>query len=278
MKAGCRLRLILFGLLLLSAGCKHKDQLEAELRSRDIQYRELLDDFDRIHHHNYALEHELGALRQGVGGVPIPPEAAAHIFTVQKITLGKMTGGQDIDGCYGDDGLLVVVEPRDCEDQTLKAPGALHVMALEINSQGIKTPIGAWDVAPDQLRKSWKSGWISNGYAVTLPLQGVPASEKVRVLARLVMPDGRAFEADKDVKIRLACRPHPLNGPPPVPGGPLAPGGPLPPPGSMTPPDAPLFMPRSVPDSVPMPAPPSPEQSSSLRSAIEVGQPVPLNR
>lgn len=260
------IRIILLGLLLLGSGCKNKHLLEAELRSREIQFRELLDDYERTQQHNHAIEHELSAIRQGW---PIPPEMAAHTFTVQKIALGKLTGGTDIDGCYGDDGLMVVVEPRDCQDETLKAPGSLHVLAMEINSQGIKTPIGAWDVAPDQLHRSWRKGLMGNGYTVTLPFQALPSTENVRVTARFVMPDGRVFEADKDVKVRLATRHQP-------PG--MPPGGVMPSPGPMVAPpaDSPLFMPRPAPEAAPQAAPPGGEPSTSLRPAIEVKRPVPL--
>ncbi|MBM4072119.1 MAG: hypothetical protein FJ271_24810 [Planctomycetes bacterium] len=261
---------------------RNKHLLEAELRSREMQFRELLDDYDRVQHHNHAIEHELAAMRQGWAP---PPEVAAHTVTVQKITLGRMTGGTDIDGCYGDDGLLVVVEPRDCENQTLKAPGSLHIMALAVDPHGLKAPVGTWDVPPDQLRYTWKQGLLSNGYSVTVPFQVPPMTENVRVAVRLVMPDGRTFETDKDVKVKLAAR-HQRpgiapDGPMVVPpsmgprgmGPAIGPPPPIAPPG--TPQDTPIFMPRPAPDAMPAPAPPGPEQS--LRSAIRVNRPVPVN-
>lgn len=291
MRAAWPIRVCLLGLLLLPACGRNKHLLEAELRSREMQFRELLDDYDRVQHHNHAIEHELAAVRQGCQGWAVPPEVAAHTFTVQKITLGRMTGGTDIDGCYGDDGLMVVVEPRDCEGQTLKAPGSLHIMALAVDPHGLKAPIGAWDVPPDKLRCTWKQGLLSNGYSVTLPFQVPPVSENVRVAVRLVMVDGRTFEADKDVKVKLVARHHPPGMPPDGPmvvpptmgpptmgppgmGPTIGPPPPIGPPGAM-PPDTPLFMPRPAPDAMPAPAPPGPEQS--LRSAIRVNRPVPVN-
>src|SRR5439155_24466275 len=53
------------------------------------------------------------------------------------------------------------------------------------------------------LRKTWRSGLLSSGYQVVLPWKAWPSSEKLRVTARFTLVDGRSFEADKDVSIRL---------------------------------------------------------------------------
>src|SRR5207245_2700158 len=54
-----------------------------------------------------------------------------------------------------------------------------------------------------------KGGLFTSGYVVTLPWKSWPTCENLRVVARLVLSDGRAFEADKDVKIHLAPGVHP---------------------------------------------------------------------
>src|SRR5207253_9733379 len=94
-------------------------------------------------------------------------------------------------------------EPRDGDGHAIEAPGALHVEALEINTEGIKTPISSWDISPDRLRRIWRVGLLSSGYVIVLPWQHWPTSEKVRVVARFTLIDGRVFEADKDVTVRL---------------------------------------------------------------------------
>jgi hypothetical protein len=204
---------------LFAAGCRSKDTLETELRTREIQYRELLDEFDRTQHHNEALERENQSLRKGW---KILPEQAAQTFTVRRITLGRLTGGQNTDNISGDDALQVVVEPRDGADHAIKAPGTLHVLALEVSAQGIKTPIGAWDVSSADLTRAWKGGLLGSGYVVTLPWKSWPSAENVRVVVRLELADGRVFEADKDIRVRLAPGTHPRPMPP---VGPLMPDG-----------------------------------------------------
>src|SRR5262249_40441787 len=158
-----------------------------ELRSREFQVRDLRADLARTQHVNQALLHEIAILRQGV---PITPEAAAQTLGVKRICLGRLTGGIDRDGIPGDEGLEVYVAPRDCDDHCIKAPGALHIHALEIRPEGMKVPIGAWDIGPDGLRKAWKPSLLSTAYVVALPWQKYPESESVRVVARLTLGDG----------------------------------------------------------------------------------------
>src|SRR5206468_2786386 len=62
--------------------------------------------------------------------------------------------------------------------------------------------IGKWEVTPEQLRQTWRSGTFSSGYFVPLQWDRAPRTTRVRVSVRLVTLDGREFEADKDVTVR----------------------------------------------------------------------------
>lgn len=253
----------LLALCALSIGCgwRNKELLETELRTKEIQYNELRDEHERAEHYNHALERELAAIRQGD---KTPPELAPQTFGLKRITLGRMTGGLDTDNKAGDDALQVIVEPRDGADHLVKAPGTLHVMALQVDSQGVKTPLSAWDVSADDLRRSWKGGLFSNGYFVTLPWKNWPTSENLRVVVRLVLSDGRVFEADKDVKIHLAPGVHPF---PPQPK-------------ELFHPDE-IHMPRPLPEQGKAPSssgitPASEWQPVPLGDAIKLDRPVPF--
>jgi len=192
--------LILGGLLVLFAGCRNCDLVEAELRTKENELREMRAELGRATCQNEALLRELTLTRQGTA---VSPELGSPMYALRQITLGRGTGGIDNDDCPGDEALQVVVEPRDADGHTIKVPGSLHVEALQISPEGLKIPLSAWDIAPDQLRRSWHSGLFSTGYSLVLPWQNWPANEKVRVIARFSSTDGRMYEADKDVTIRL---------------------------------------------------------------------------
>jgi hypothetical protein len=183
-------------------GCRNCDLVEAELRSRENDMRELRADLARAEAHSEALMRELSSLRQGTA-VKVSPELASQTYTLKDITLGRGTGGIDEDGCPGDEGLEIVVEPRDGDGHTIKAPGSIHVDALEISPEGLKVPLSSWDLTPEQVRHSWRSGLLSTGYFIVLPWKNWPSSEELRVIVRFALADGRLFEADKDITIRL---------------------------------------------------------------------------
>src|SRR4051812_31512422 len=81
MRAGCRLWFLVLAFACISLGCKRNDLLENELRERDNQYREALDELGRTEHRNHAMEREVDALRKGA---PVTPEQAAQTFGLKR--------------------------------------------------------------------------------------------------------------------------------------------------------------------------------------------------
>jgi hypothetical protein len=222
--------------LLSAAGCRNCDLVEAELRTRENAMHELRAELSRAEADNEALMRELTSIRHG-SAAKITPELASQTYTLKQITLGRGTAGVDEDNCPGDEALQIVLEPRDSDGHTIKAPGSVHVEALEISPEGLKIPLSSWDLAPEQVRHTWRSGLLATGYFITLPWKNWPTSEKVRVIVRFTLVDGRVFEADKDITIRLTPAAHRKSVPPsdPADGAPSLDSIPLPPPRKMEP-------------------------------------------
>ena len=218
-------------------GCRHgNDLVEAELRTRDHDLREMRDELHCTEAYNEALQHELRDARQSPG--KLSPEQASLSYTLRSITLGRQTGGLNDDDVPGDEALQVTVEPLDPDGHAIKAPGTLQIHALEITPEGVKRPLSTWTIGPEQLRRKWRSGLLSTGYYVVLPWKCWPSTEKVRVVAQFSTGDGRVYEADKDVTIRLAPQAYRKPAPPDaVEEVPLDSGVPLlPPPRKVEPP------------------------------------------
>ena len=207
---------LLFAGPLLAGGCSNtkNELLENELRHREFQYRDALDEMRKIQFHNQALQQEISSLRHGS---LLSPEAASQTFGLKRITLGRGTGGYEADGMPGDEALQVTIEPRDSEDHIIKAPASATITALEILPGGVKKPFSNWTVDPEQLRKGWKAGLLSSGYILVLPWTSWPTTEQIRVVVQLCTSDGRVFEADRDVKIKVIPvhpnMPTPVSGP-----------------------------------------------------------------
>lgn len=247
MRVGRRARYCLAGVLLFAPACKSTEPLETELRTREVQHEQLVNELNRIRHENCAMQQELLALRQLQAP---PPEIAGPSCGLRRVTIGRLSGGRDLDQVAGDDALYLTVEPRDGMDHIVKVPGSLHVTALEVNCQGIKTPLCTWNFPPDKLASCWQQTIFTTGYTLTLPWLNCPANEDVRIVARFVVTDGRVFEADKDIRVQLSPLANQL--PRPLPGV-------MPPPGPLD---------EGLP--TPQPLPVQPARSVSIR------QPVPL--
>ncbi len=271
-------RLLLCSLLAahctLTTGCKSNnryDLLEAEIRTRE---RELADARAALEQSRNLLRAYEAAQQRGTP----PPAGAGPFLAVKEVVLARGTGGIDEDGAPGDEGLMVVIAPKDEDGSSVKVPARVLVAAWEITSAGLKNPIGSWNIPADKLRSTWKSGLISTGYFVAVPWQTLPSTDRVRVAVRLITTDGRAFEADRDVNVKP---PLPRAGggnvlPYPQPVGPSAPapGVPMisPPPGGRQP-----LHPEMPPPGVPSAIPPGTEElppPAPLERGAKFGAPV----
>jgi hypothetical protein len=198
----------------LSIGCRSAQRyegIEAELRTRERELaearielrnaRQLNEIYERQHHGPPA-----GAVIANGGAPNIP---------LRDITLGRGTGGVDDDGRPGDETLQVVIVPKDDDGTAVKVPAKATVQAWAVGTDGIKTSIGRWEVSPEHLRKTWRSGLLSTGYFVPLQWQCPPGTERVRIAVRLTTLDGRPYETDRDVTVRPPGGVEPVYQPPP---------------------------------------------------------------
>jgi hypothetical protein len=269
----------------LAVGCGNstrQELLENELRARDFQLRELVGELGKAELRDDALRHEVDILRRGGN---VPPEATA-MFGLRRIVLGRGTGGVDNDGLPGDEALAIYIEPRDTDDHVIKVPGSrCLVTVLEINHQGLKCPLSSWELDAEQLRQCYRESLLSTGYYLRLPWRVFPHTENLRVIVRLLLPDERVYEADKDIKVRLVPgksvrEPAPPDGPP----LPLFPGPEVGPPPAVSPKTLPPPLPtpkekpaaRGPAEKSPPPVQPAARwEPASLVGTVRLGIPVP---
>ena len=200
-----RLALLLILSALLLSGCRSNaggELLEAELRARNDDLRQARFDLERSQAYSEYLQRELRNLRLNSSSKP-PRIGASTSTAVQKIELGRQTGGYEQDGLPGDEMLQVVLEPRDLDGHTVKAAGTVEILALTISKEGLKQPLCSWVVPRADLGKMWRSGLLSTGYFIRLKWKNWPTTRKVRVVVRFLSADERLFEKDKDITVRV---------------------------------------------------------------------------
>jgi len=183
-------------------GCRsNSDLVESELRSKDTDLRKMDEALRQSKAYNRYLQHEIQQWQQAasghaIEGVAVPP------CPLKSVQLGRQTGGLDEDGMPGDEAVQVVIEPRDFDNHPLKAPGGAQIQALEITGEGVKKPLGQWTVPAEEMRRHWRSGLLSTGYFLIFPWQCPPSSARIRVVVQWVGPDGKPFEAERDVTVK----------------------------------------------------------------------------
>ncbi|RDJ92891.1 hypothetical protein B4Q13_25675, partial [Lacticaseibacillus rhamnosus] len=95
-----------------SSGCRSNcDTVESELRAREQDVRTLREEVERLEVTTHVLERQWAA----VHGLPGPHgvvEKPSEPYPVRSLVVGRQTGGRVSDTCHGDDGLIVVIEPR----------------------------------------------------------------------------------------------------------------------------------------------------------------------
>lgn len=229
-----RSRVLWLAVLLAAAGCRNNrsELVEAELRTRDRELREMKGELWQAEAVNQALENTLRAQQCTQ---PVLRPNSGFTTQIKDVQLARGTGGIDEDRIPGDEGIQVVLVPRDQDDSPVKAPGTLRVTAIEISPEGLKSPLSSWEVSALQLRRSWRSGLISTGYFVSFPWQKLPTTEKLRIVAQFQPLDGGVYEAEKDVTIKLLAEAMRGQLPPTGPAG-LGPPLPAPPSGPLAPP------------------------------------------
>ena len=125
--------------------------------------------------------------------------------TVTHLFLNPLhTGGADLDNQPGDDGLSILLEPRNAEDQFVPLTGKVSIVVLDPSQSGEASRLARWDFAEDDLRdkikKSTPRGFHLQMAWPTKP----PANTALRLFVRYETADGRKLKADQELFIQPA--------------------------------------------------------------------------
>jgi hypothetical protein len=113
-----------------------------------------------------------------------------------------MTGGADFDGQPGDEGLSVLIEPRNAADQFVPEPGAVSVVVLDPSKQGDAARVARWDFTMSAAQQKLATASAASGIQLEMPWPASPpAGNKLKLFVRYEGPDGRQLVTDRDLYI-----------------------------------------------------------------------------
>lgn len=113
-----------------------------------------------------------------------------------------MTGGADFDGQPGDEGLSVLIEPRNAADEFVPQAGAVSVVVLDPAKEGDAARVARWDFTLSAAQQKLATASAASGIQLEMPWPASPpANNKLKLFVRYEGPDGRQLVTDRDIYI-----------------------------------------------------------------------------
>ncbi len=141
------------------------------------------------------------------GAAPAPPaqrevidEKVTHLF------LNPLhTGGVDFDRRPGDDGLSLLLEPRNAADQFVPQAGNVSVVLLDPEKSGDAARIARWSFGSRETRLAISQEQDARGIRLEMPWPSRgPESGQLKLFVRYETADGRKIQTERDIYIKLA--------------------------------------------------------------------------
>lgn len=112
------------------------------------------------------------------------------------------TGGSDFDAQPGDDGIAVVLEPRNEADDFVPLSGPLSIVALDYarRDEGDAARVARWDLDAKQVNQALRNNGQERGIQLRLRWpQQPPQNSRLLLAVRFTTADGRQLEARRDI-------------------------------------------------------------------------------
>ncbi len=119
---------------------------------------------------------------------------------VELITLHeRLCGGYNADGRDGDEGIRLVLEPRNAHGRILAAPADVAVVVLDPALPGEAARVARWDFPADEIARRFRNG----GVLLEALWPAPPQHSDLHLFVRYTTRDGRCIETDRSIRVAL---------------------------------------------------------------------------
>ncbi|HAU37472.1 MAG TPA: hypothetical protein DCX07_07100 [Phycisphaerales bacterium] len=180
------------------------------LNKLEADHKAALETARQVADRNEGLQAEIIAQRKQIETLQALGEKRLQtLFHVERIELGRYTGGADFDSVEGDDGVKVYLRPIDRDGSVIKAAGTVKVQVFDLAADPKNNLVGeyAWDV--EKVGKQWSSGFMTYHFSFDCPWKDAPPAHD-ELTIRVEFTDyltGRSFTAQQACKVRLVAKP-----------------------------------------------------------------------
>lgn len=187
---------------LFCAGCQLPDSLTPKLQKQlqDSQGREkeLTHQVEKLSARSVEQEKQIITLRR------LGPDRLKKLFVVDRIELGRYTGGIDTDKKPGQDAMKVFVKPYDQGGSIIKAAGEMKIQLFDLAAPEAARLIAEFNYPVETIGKNWSSGFMAYHYSFECPWGKPPKNPDITVRVEFIdFLTGKTFNAQKLVKITL---------------------------------------------------------------------------
>lgn len=122
---------------------------------------------------------------------------------VMQVTLNrKLTGGHNVDGQPGDEGVMVVIEPLNAAGDLIEVPGQVSIVVLDPAMEGEAARVARWDFTAKEAADHIKRTPLGDGLHFDLRWPHVPPTHRVlNLYVRYTTADGRRLQVEKQIEV-----------------------------------------------------------------------------
>jgi hypothetical protein len=140
------------------------------------------------------------------GGAKVRSTSAARgpiDQVVTQISLNrKLTGGHNVDGHAGDEGVMVVVEPLNAAGDLVEVPGEISIVVLDPAIEGEAARVARWDFNSQEAAGYLKRTPMGDGLHFDLRWPHSPPVHRVlNLYVRYATADGRRLQVEKQIEV-----------------------------------------------------------------------------
>jgi hypothetical protein len=135
------------------------------------------------------------------------PGGGSRDERVAKVVLNRrLTGGFNADRRLGDEGVMVVLEPRNEADELVRRAGRIAVAVIDPQLSGEESHVARWEFESHEAMQSFRKTALGEGYHLDLRWPNrPPAHERLMLVAQFTSPEGKKFEVSQAIVVDLAA-------------------------------------------------------------------------
>ena len=125
---------------------------------------------------------------------------------VSRIVLNRrLTGGLNIDGRPGHEGVMVVIEPQNAHGEYIAVPGDLTIEVTDLNKKGIAARVGKWQFDAVEAAGFLKKSLFGKGLHFELYWPAAPPThQQLQVAVTYETAQGAKLRAERKIRVKIA--------------------------------------------------------------------------